>query len=245
MVTKRVALAAVGSVSLLALAAALPAQGAAQRDRSPPAASLGDRSVGSFTPAVRDPRLAAALTRRRTPLDMSIRFTPAATPEDRNRSVRVAMRVAPAMRPLERSRPTPAVAPTAISPSLVQITPSSYNLGVSLGWRRFALTGDVASTQSASVASGRQSARVGVDYRANRRFTGRLAVAAERSEGLERIVAEDQALSLDVGGSYSVARNLDVTAGARYRVSRDRLEPLARNERLDSQSVYIGTSFRF
>lgn len=242
---KRVALAAVGSVSLLALAAALPAQGAARRDRSPPAMSLGDRSVGSFTPAVRDPRLAAALTRRRTPLDLSIRFTPAATPEDRNRSVRVAMRVAPGHRPLERSRPTPAVAPTAASPSLVQITPSSYNLGVSLGWRRFALTGDVASAQSASVASGRESARIGVDYRANRRLTGRLAVAAERSEGLERIVAEDQALSLDVGGSYSLARNLDVTAGARYRVSRDRLEPLARNERLDSQSVYIGTSFRF
>lgn len=242
--TKRMALAAVGSISLLALAAALPAQGAAQRERAPAAVSLGDR-MGGFTPAVRDPRLAAALARRRAPIDIPIRFTPAATAEERNRSVRVAMRSAPAARPVERARPTPAMSPTAASPSLVQITPSSYNLGVSLGWRRFALTGDVASTRSPTVSSGRESARIGVDYRASRRVTGRVSVAAERSEGVERIVAEDQALALDVGGSYSIARNVDVTAGARYRVSRDRLEPLARSERLDSQSVYIGTSFRF
>jgi len=201
--------------------------------------------MGGLTPAVRDPRLAAALARGRTAIDPSIRFTPAATPEERSRSVRVAMRSRPVARPMERARPTPAASPTAPTPSLVQITPSSFNLGVSVGWRRFALTGDVSKTESPTVTSGREAARIGVDYRANRRLTGRVAVAAERSEGVERIVSDDQAVSLDVGGSFSIARNLDVSAGARYRVSRDRLEPLARSERLDSQSVYIGTSFRF
>jgi hypothetical protein len=47
-------------------------------------------------------------------------------------------------------------------------------------------------------------------------------------------------VALDVGGSYSIARGIDVTGGVRYRVSRDRIEPLARDERRDSQAVYIG-----
>jgi hypothetical protein len=38
---------------------------------------------------------------------------------------------------------------------------------------------------------------------------------------------------------------LDVTGGVRYRVARDRLEPLAQDDRRDSQAVYIGTAVRF
>lgn len=236
--------AAVGSVSLFALAAALPAQGSAQRGHAH-AVSLGDREAGSFTPAVRDPRLAAALARRRTTLDSSIRLTPATTAEERSRNVRVAVRVSPAVRPIERSRPTPTASIANESPALTQITPSSFNLGASLDYRRFAISGDVATSRGGAVPTGRESARIGVNYRASRRLTARAEVAAERSEGVERIVGEDQSLSLDVGGSYTIARNIDVTAGARYRVSRDRLEPLARSEQRDSQAVYIGTSFRF
>ena len=48
-----------------------------------------------------------------------------------------------------------------------------------------------------------------------------------------------------MGGAFSIARNLDVTAGARYRIARDRLEPISRDERRDSQAVYVGTAFRF
>ena len=84
-----------------------------------------------------------------------------------------------------------------------------------------------------------------MSYRATRRLTGRVAVGAERAEGGQRIIAEDQAYSLDVGGAYSIARNVDVTAGARYRISRDRLDPLSRDDRRDSQAVYVGTAFRF
>ena len=84
-----------------------------------------------------------------------------------------------------------------------------------------------------------------MSYRANRRLTGRVAVAAERDEGAQRLVADDEAYSLDVGGAFSIARNVDVTAGARYRIARDRLEPLSRDERRDSQAVYVGTAFRF
>jgi hypothetical protein len=44
--------------------------------------------------------------------------------------------------------------------------------------------------------------------------------------------------------SYQIARNLDVTGGVRYKIQRDRLEPLA-DQRRDSQAVYVGTAFRF
>jgi hypothetical protein len=84
-----------------------------------------------------------------------------------------------------------------------------------------------------------------MSYRATRRITGRVAVAAERAQGDQRLLVEGQALSVDVGGAYSIARNVDVTAGARYRIARDRLEPLARDDRRDSQAVYVGTAFRF
>lgn len=237
-------MAVVGGASLLALAVALPAQG--QNGRSDIPISLSDRPIGSFTPAVRDPRLAATLARRRSVLDAPIRFTPATTPEERSRAIRVAVRGnTNALRP-ERSRPAGAAAAPAEAPSLVQIMPSSYNLGASVSYRRFALTGDVSSSAAnGAVASGRESARIGVDYRASQRMTGRVQLGAERAEGVERIVGEDRAYLVDVGGSYSISRNLDVSAGARYRVSRDRLEPLARDERRDSHAVYIGTSLRF
>jgi hypothetical protein len=84
-----------------------------------------------------------------------------------------------------------------------------------------------------------------MSYRATRRLTGSVAVGAERAEGGQRILAEDQAYSLDVGGAFTIARNIDLTAGARYRIARDRLEPLASDTRRDSQAVYVGTAFRF
>ena len=46
-------------------------------------------------------------------------------------------------------------------------------------------------------------------------------------------------------GSYSLTRNLDVTAGVRYeRSERERL-PRLTDDRRDSQAVYVGTAFRF
>ena len=63
------------------------------------------------------------------------------------------------------------------------LAPTSYNLGVALGWKRFAISGDVAGVKDANSAiGGRESAIVGVSY-SLKRFTGRVAVGAERSEG--------------------------------------------------------------
>jgi hypothetical protein len=232
------AIAVAGGASLTTLSLLLaPALAApTQRSKASPATmSMNGRSIGAFTPAVADPRLAAALARRGTSANTGIRFTPAATESDR--AVRVAI----------RTRAPAATTRTAgvASPAAAAITPSSYNLGVSVGWRRFAVSGDVAQADGGLIRGTRESAQVGMSYRANQRITGRLAVGAERAEGAQRIVTDDQAYSLDVGGAFSIARNVDLTGGVRYRIAEDRIAPIARDERRDSQAVYVGTAFRF
>lgn len=240
------AIGTVGSMSLLAAALALapalaaPAQRNTQQTRMN--APVSGRPLGAFTPAVSDPRLGALLARRQgNTLGAGFSFTPSSAPGERaSRGLRVAVRA--------RAN-TPVVASADVGPSssaaVTAITPSSYNLGVSVGWRRFAISGDVTQNDSGVITGVRESARVGISYQPTRRLTGRVAVGAERNEGAQRIIAEDQAYSLDVGGAYRIARNIDVTAGARYRISRDRLDPMSRDDRRDSQAVYIGTAFRF
>jgi hypothetical protein len=234
-----------GSVSLLALAMAMPGESAAKRGELTRAAVVAPtRSVGTFTPAVRDPRLAAELARRSE--SNAFQFTPATTEADRSQAVRVAVRVRPGIIVPERARPiAPGVSAAVETPSGVAITPSTYNLGVAVGWRRFAVTGETSGSTAGAVEGSRETTRIGVDYRATPRLTARVQVAAEKAEGAQRIVADDRAVALDVAGSYSIARNIDVTGGVRYRVSRDRIETLARDERRDSQAVYIGTAVRF
>jgi hypothetical protein len=240
-VSKLRAIGAAGGASLIAMALVLaPAlAGATQRTKARSAPALNSRPVGVFTPAVSDPRLAAALARRGTALNGEFRFTPATS--NPSRSLRVAVR-ARASTPAEASR---SVLSASSATPVTAITPSSYNLGVSVGWRRFALSGDVAQTDGGILPGRREAAQVGMSYQANRRLSGRIAVAAERSEGVQRMVADDEAVSLDVGGAFSIARNVDVTGGVRYRIARDRLEVLQRDERRDSQAVYLGTTFRF
>ena len=232
-----------GGASLIAMALLLAPAFAASTQRNKgnrvTTAASASPPVGSFTPAVADPRLAALLARRGGTAS-AFRFTPATASGERNRGLQVAIRArSNTMADAQR-----AAGPTSASP-ITAITPSAYNLGVSLGWHRFAISGDLAQADAGLIAGTRESAQVGMSYRATRRITGSVAVGAERAQGGQRVGAEDQAYSLDVGGAFSIARNIDVTAGARYRIARDRLEPLTQDNRRDSQAVYVGTAFRF
>ena len=148
------AIAAAGSASLVAIALMLAPASAepGQRKGSRPTASLNGRPVGAFTPAVSDPRL-----------NSEFRFTPATASTERSNAVRVAIR--------GRTNNPAEVPRTAIVPPnapVTAITPSSYNLGVSLGWRRFAVPGHVAQAKGGSVPVRRESAQVGMSNRASR-----------------------------------------------------------------------------
>lgn len=238
---KRVGAAAVGAGAGLALLAVVLSPAIAASTEGKPAErrpSLSLRSSG-FTPAVADPKLAAEFARRGLSSN-SFRFTPTAASPDKSKAVKVAVRAraqtAAATQAARAADSTSASAVTAI-------TPTSYNLGVSIGWKRFALSGDVAKVEGGGLPAG-EAAEVGLSY-AGKKFAGRVAVGAERADAtLPRLVPVESSYSLDVGGSYSIATNLDLTGGVRYKIERDRLEPLA-DDRRDSQAVYIGTAFRF
>ena len=218
----------------LVLTPALAATSQSQAKKKPrPAPSL---SLGSFTPAVADPRLAAEFARRGVQ-PQSFSFTPPSASANKSKAVRVAVRA-------RAAAPAPAAVREPSATAVTALTPTAYNLGLSIGWKRFALSGDVARVQGGPLPGGRESAEVGVSYQ-GKRFTGRVSAGAERADGgVPRITGPDESYSVDVGGSYSIARNISVTGGVRYKIDQDRLQPLA-DDRRDSQAVYIGTAFRF
>lgn len=228
--------------SMLAMALSYtPALGAgADRLAKPRPATTARTDLGTFTPANGDPRLAAVLARSGVAAN-GFRFTPATTSVRLNRSVTVAVRTRTP--PAALSSRGALVSPAQGS-SLSALTPIAYNLGVAVGWRRFAVSSDVAKVELGALG-GREAVNIGLSYNA-RKFSTRLAVGADHTTpGTPRPLAGDSGYSVDLGGSYRLTRNLDLTAGVRYRtIDRDRLTSLT-DDRRDSQAVYIGTAFKF
>jgi hypothetical protein len=210
-------------------------RGASEVDRQAAKRVSAVRTAGGFTPSAADPRLAAAFARSGLGAT-EFRFTPSETRQG-NRPVTVAVR-ARSTRSAEDAGRLAVAAPT------VGLMPVAYNLGVSVGWKRFAVTGDVARVDLAGQPGGREVADVGVSYSLPR-FTGRVKAAADRAlPGAPKLVEDAPSYSLDVGGSYSLTRNVDLTAGLRYKSERERFARFA-DDRRDSQAVYVGTAFRF
>jgi hypothetical protein len=206
--------------------------------KRPAPVALSFDPVASFTPANADPKLAAALAGKGLALT-DFKFTPAPA-KGRPSQVRVAIRarvVAP------QTELASAAAPTA---AVNALTPTGYNLGVAVGWRRFAVSGDVAKVKSAdSAIGGRESAVVGVSYSLSNRLSTRVAVGAERSTGNPvAALRHGDNVSLDAGASYSLSRRIALTGGVRYNIERDRMSAF-QDDRRDSQAVYVGTAFKF
>lgn len=222
---------ALGAASILLS----PAFAANDSKKRPPAVSFSLSPDFGFTPASADPRLAAAFSGR-APAMSDFKFTPAAA-KGRPSQVRVAIRA--------RTSSQGQLAANGSASPVGALAPVSYNLGVAVGWRRFAIAGDVAKVKpSGSPIDGRESATLGVSYSLPR-FTGRLAVSADRSEGRAiPALRNSDNVALDVGGSYDLSRRLSVTGGVRYKIERDRLSAV-NDDRVDSQAVYVGTAFKF
>ena len=233
--SKGAKLAAAVAAAGLVLSPALAAAGSASAKKRPPAIAVSFDPISSFTPANGDPRLAAAFANK--PLSLNdFRFTPAAA-KGRPSQLRVAIRARVG---------TPSKASDAAgTPAVTALTPASYNLGVAVGWRRFAVSGDVSKVKPVdSALGGRETAVVGVSY-SLKRFTGRVAVGADRAEGRPlAALRKGDNYSVDVGGSYSLSRRVALTGGVRYEIDRDRLSTL-KDERRDNQAVYVGTAFKF
>lgn len=216
-----------------------PAFATTTSKKRPAAVSLSFDPISSFTPANADPKLAAALGNSKGLALTDFKFTPAPA-KGRPSQVRVAIR-ARTTSPLQ----TQLADANASTEAMNALTPTTYNLGVAVGWKRFAISGDISSVKDANSAiGGRESAVVGVSY-SLKRFTGRLAVGAERTEGRPvPALNKGNSYSVDVGGSYDLSRQIALTGGVRYNIQHD--APLGlQDQRRDSQAVYIGTALKF
>lgn len=237
-----------GSVALGALVlVALPSAGLALDSlRDIPASAVsGDVT---FTPATVDPRVAALVGEAGASARM-LRFTPAGLAGRMNRSVTVAVRVdEDVTRAIQvRSAIAAAQDQMAGTPGALRITSMRYNLGISRGYQSFAqpavLDQKLSSETIPDLATFRPSPGA---KPSESRFAPRIELEQSELAGSAprtRDAAGTQ--SVDVGGSYRLTRNLDVTAGVRYEQERDRLAPLADPAKQDSQAVYVGTQFRF
>ncbi|HEU4968403.1 hypothetical protein [Sphingomonas sp.] len=230
---------ALGVATAVVAAIAVPAIGASShspRVVSKRPVSLSARGgIGSFTPAAADPRVAAIYGRAGL-ANSGFRFTPASTNPAGSHAVTVAVRaVSTAGKP----------EPTRASTASVSITPVAYNLGMAIGWKRFAIAGDVARVDMGALPGSREKLDVGISYNAPK-WSGRLQVGQDRPVDVASAnLTGGRSVNFDLGGSYSLTKNLDVTAGVRYKTERrDRLQ-IIDDGRRDSQAVYIGTAFKF
>jgi len=237
------AIAGVGLGALVAAAIAVtPALAFPDRARhnAPKPVTFGfDGGIGSFTPASADPQLAAALAKSGLGAT-GFRFTPSDASDSEHHGITVAV----------AGRSNQAVdhhdTRIADNDSAVRLAPIAYNLGVAVGWKRFAISGDVAHLDLAGLPGSRQTADVGVSY-TGRRVSARVKLQTDKPlDDTPALVQQAPSQTIDVGGSYSLTRNLDVTAGVRYKSEQDRNRlPLMNEDRRDSQAVYIGAAFRF
>ena len=74
---------------------------------------------------------------------------------------------------------------------------------------------------------------------------GRVAASADRPSTVRSsAIADPTNYALDVGGAFNISRNIAVTGGVKYKIERDQVATL-RDQRRDSQAVYIGTAVKF
>jgi len=193
------------------------------------------RGIGFFTPNAADPRQAALFDRVGGSFDdPSFRFTPSGG--NNKRAVTVAIRARTSNRAASNTTNTSGTVAAGLAPS-------AYSLGASVGWKHFALSGDFAKIDGGAVPESREMADIGVSY-SGRKWSTRLLFGAERATGNSTIGGPDEALSVDLGGSFSLTRNLELSGGVRYKTQRERFD-VASDQRRDSQAIYIGTAFKF
>lgn len=252
-------------LGVAALLVALPSAGMAVVGLDVGESRTGITASDFFTPAVDDPDLAARVAEKAR--ERGIRFTPVgAIPGaglDRGeRTVTVAVRIDEQTAQAIQIR-TGAEGAAGKGAGVAGLQASRFNLGTARGYQSFARQ---PAAPSASV-SGRadlpetlrangvrnmsvpdlaefEPARPTRDDKPSR-LQPRIELEDEQIAGRSpNTLASSAAATVDVGGAFRVARDIDVTAGVRYSQERDRLDPLT-NSVQDSQAVYVGTQIRF
>lgn len=229
-----------GAVCLLALPSAVLAF-SSKLDLQPVDDAMEAEQSG-FLPAEVDPRLARSITVRALSKGRTFRFTPAATPTRMDRQLTVAVRLnSPVTRQIVVRGPATPAAGTALS-----IAPTAYSLGAARGYKTFAQTGTSADARQIDMPNLAAYSIAGSTKSDPARFAPRIELDEKARAGRSPRTLEGQGTdqTVDLGGSYRLSRNLNVTAGVRYSPERNRVDPLIDGKQ-DNQAVYVGTQIKF
>lgn len=217
-----------------------PAMGAASdlmRARSIAPVSLNELgSISSFTPSIRDEKLQSAYARAvLSGSGKNFRFTPTSGSMSGRRSITVLVR---ADSDMARSDDRAA--------SSLGIAPLAFNLDASRGWRKFALPESVGRKPLDPIVPELAGAKnFSLETVRSSRIKTDIRLDAKRDVGTApQTLAGERQYSVDAATSYSLTRNLNVTAGVRYASPDNRLAPIT-DQRQDNQAVYVGTIFKF
>lgn len=241
-----------GAVALLALPSAVLAF--STRFDTVIENASADSNQGDFSPSEMDPRAARAMAARQQAQFMRgkeelFHFTPAGLAARPDRSVTVAVRV-----DAETARAIVVRGPSINAPRIQnpgpnqRVAPNAYNLGLSRGYQGFSTltsTYSLPGNDRAKHDLPDLSAFPRIETSGDSRLAPHIQlVDRERAGRAPRTLESNGEQTVDVGGSYRVTRNFDVTAGVRYSQDRDRLKPTS-DAKSDSQAVFVGTQFRF
>jgi hypothetical protein len=228
------------ATSAIALPAAFGAMTRADRIRE---TQLSDSLLGQFTPAAGDPRLIARYAKVSDTARRLFTFTPV-LPADgqRSRAITVVVRAGDALRGGGESARATTLAASGGTAQPVAITPVAYNLGASVGFDRFVIPSVGRKVDISALPEPRAPEGIA---RKPSRFATRVGTRPDDPVGsTPRATNPAMPPAVELGSSYRISKNVDVTAGVRYKPETERLAPLTDAQR-DGQAVYVGTQFRF
>ena len=196
-----------------------------------------------FTPAGIDSRLAERM-RSNAARSTAFPFTPAGLNSRTSNTLTVAARadgsnavsVRNAMAKLDAGGGT-----------TLRLNNSSYQLTTKRGWQAFNLPSTAVDQPRLDGMLGKGTFRLDDNSKKKpSRFGTDVKVASPRgaTPSLRGSEAAAGDYSVNVGGSFRVAKGVDVTAGVRYSRDSDRVD-LATSAQADNEAVYVGTKIKF
>jgi hypothetical protein len=205
--------------------------------------------LSTFTPAGVDSRLAKKFEQRKQALGTTqFPFTPAGIDKGRNRTMTVAARINQPLTVSAVSVRNGIAAVAAGAPKDIRLNQSDYRLTAARGWQGFVLPATLKSAEKAPLVDIAARGNFKLDGEAKRkpsRFNTNVILDQNRQAAPSpRGTTASGDYSLNVGGSFSISRKIDVTAGVRYASERDRVAPQTVSSK-DSEAVYVGTKIRF
>jgi hypothetical protein len=183
-------------------------------------------TASRFTPAGVDSRLAEKM-RNNAVRQTAFPFTPAGLSNRTSNTLTVAARADASNAVSMRTALAQMEAGTGTT---LRLNNSSYQLTAARGWQAFSLPPTVAEQPRLDTILGKG------DFR--------LDDSGSKKPSRFNTDASAGDYSVNVGGSFRVAKGVDVTAGVRYSRDSDRVEPAAET-RADNEAVYVGTKIKF